>query len=171
MNQFGINKITNCNNYIISKFTPLHQIDNHLFIGSKLIYKYPELLRHIQVSTIIGLRIDNENEAKEICDQNMIELVNLNVKHSEFKLKFNELMKKIELYINYNNNNNNNNNNIIIHCRYGQHRSLTIICAILIKKYKINWLTAFQYVKSIRNCVEPEYIVHYNEEKDEFIIE
>ena len=42
--------------------------------------------------------------------------------------------------------------NILVHCKQGHHRSACIIGAFLIKYLNIDYITAVQYIKSIRPC-------------------
>ena len=49
--------------------------------------------------------------------------------------------------------------NILIHCRQGKSRSASFVISYLMYHYKMNLITAYNYVKKIRNIIQPN--IHF----------
>jgi hypothetical protein len=149
----------NSDEHIISCFTPVNKVCENLYIGSQLVYKFSELLYHLRIRHIIAIRITNLEEAVQVCEENAIILHNLNTRHSQFKKEFPILMNQVETIIDKIP----KDERILICCRSGQHRSVAVVCGLLMKKYNVNYKNAFEFVKDIRKCADDEYIVNYDE--------
>lgn len=154
-----VNDNVNDDNHVISLFTPVNKVCENLYIGSQMVYKFSDLLYHLRIRHILAIRITNVEEAVQVCEENAIVLHNLNTRHSQFKKEFPILMNQVETIIDKIP----KDERILVCCRSGQHRSVAVICGLLMKKYNVNYSNAFDYVKSIRSCAESEYIVNYDE--------
>lgn len=49
----------------------------------------------------------------------------------------------------------NNGDNVVVHCHYGRSRAATIVIHYLMKKYKITFEKAYNYLKSKRSVIHP----------------
>ncbi len=152
----------NDDNHIISAFTPVNKVCENLYIGSQLVYKFSDLLYHLRIRHIIAIRITNLDEAVQVCEENSITLHNLNTRHSQFKKEFPILMNQVETIMQ----NIPKDERVLICCRSGQHRSVAIVCGLLMKKYNLKYKNAFEYVKDIRKCSEAEYEVNYDDTRE-----
>ncbi len=127
-----------------------------------MVYKFSDLLYILRIRHIISIRITNVEEAEQVCEENAITLHNLSTKHSQFKKEFPRLMNEIENILQYIP----QEERVLICCRSGQHRSVAVICGLIMKKYNVNYDDAFHFLKHVRACVEPEYKVKYDENKE-----
>ena len=48
-----------------------------------------------------------------------------------------------------------NNNKVLIHCMAGKSRSVTILCAYIIKKFGMNVKNCLKSIKNKRDIIEP----------------
>lgn len=157
------NDNTDNDDHIISCFTPVNKVSENLYIGSQLVYKYSQLLYHLRIRHIIAIRITNLDEAEQVCEENAIKLYNLNTRHSQFKKEFPILMNSVERIIQ----NIPEDEKVLICCRSGQHRSVAVVCGLLMKKYNVNYINAFEFIKDVRKCADSEYVVNYDDTKEE----
>lgn len=126
-----------------------NELNHKLILGSCQIYKYPELIKDLNIKTIIcikdyGFKLDQVKN-----------YINLNISHKNF-FKINIMtyyIHKMNKYIDEKL----KEGNIYIHCRSGVNRSPIFVMAYLIYKYGISTIDAYDYVKKRRYEIKPTY--------------
>ena len=136
--------------FTLSLYYPMTKIKDNLFFGSMLAFDYIDLFSHIKIKHIISLRKIN-------VDPWGIQLHSYYTSHKDFCNKFPKMIQEIFTLYKLAKE---SNDNIFIHCKSGQHRSATIVIAILMKFYDMDYNTAFDFTKGLRPCVEDVYIIN-----------
>ena len=142
---------------IIASFTPCHEINENLFVGSQLALDY-DFLKLMNINVIISCRPLEYYQKKIITSLHIVHH-DLKVKHSQFCKEYTTLQEKCnELFSFYLS----QGKKVLIHCNSGFHRSVTLTAGYLMKINNWNYQTAFDFIKNIRPCVEMKYIVQEN---------
>ena len=140
--------------FVISAFTPVNKITSQFFLGSVLAYKHPELLRHLQIRHIIALRHNNAQEAQQVCNKLSISLWNFDTRHANFRTSFKDTIRQIEDILKLIP----SGERVFFHCRSGQHRSVCIVVALMMKRMNLTLEDAFGHIQHHRPCAELQYI-------------
>ena len=145
---------------IISTFCPINKIIDHLFLGNVIAFNTPDLFYFLKIKHVISLRAVDDHLLKLVLEENPnISHHKFYFSHQEFvnnEEKFCQIFEKIWTIIN---NALLRKENVFIHCRSGQHRSVTMLAGVLMKMFNYDWKTAFEIIKNKRMCVEEKFIL------------
>ncbi len=148
---------------IINAYTPINKIDNNIYLGSILAFNTPSIFKHLNIKHIICLRyVDSYLINNVLKEDNNINIHKFYMSHDQFlymKNKFDYIFNQVTNILNKAIE---NNENVFIHCRSGQHRSVTILTGYLMKKYSIGWNNAFNIIQKQRLCADDMYILDDN---------
>lgn len=121
-------------------------IDN-LFLGDLNDAKSHEFINKNSIRKIINVTLDVPNHFENI------EYLNIMIDDSK-DIELGIYFEKVFSFIN-----DDINKNVLIHCRQGKSRSASFVIAYLLHQYKMNLISAYNYVKKIRNIVQPN--IHF----------
>jgi dual specificity MAP kinase phosphatase len=121
-------------------------IDN-LFLGNMEDAKSIEFITKNSIDKIINITLDIQNYFDSI------EYLNIKIDDSK-NVQLNIYFDKVFNFINED-----KNKKILIHCRQGKSRSASFVISYLMYHYNMNLITAYNYVKKIRNIIQPN--IHF----------
>jgi len=117
-------------------------IDN-LFLGDMYDARSFDIINKYLITKIINVTTDVKNYFENI------EYLNIRIDDSK-DIELDKYFSKVFKFIDEN-----KTQNILIHCRQGKSRSASFVISYLMYHYKMNLNVAYNYVKKIRNIIQP----------------
>ena len=125
------------------------QIFPWLYLGDYMNANNNEELKLLKIKYILNcafeIKVENIPLGIKYCKLDLIDNPEMNItKYFEKAFAFIELARK-------------NNDNILIHCKLGRSRSVSILIAYMVKYYDFNVKQAMEFIKSKRKQIKPNY--------------
>ena len=125
------------------------QIFPWLYLGDYMNANNNEELKLLKIKYILNcafeIKVENIPSGIKYCKLDLIDNPEMNItKYFEKAFAFIELARK-------------NNDNILIHCKLGRSRSVSILIAYMVKYYDFNVKQAMEFIQSKRKQIKPNY--------------
>ncbi len=135
--------INNRDKQVFTKMPLLSQITKRIFLGNELDAKNYDLLKYHNISYIV-------NSAKAQINYYENEFEYIHILLTDYSSS--DLIKHVYDVLSFINK---RKGNFFIHCFYGKSRSASFVIAYLMYKNRWRYKKAFDYVKKIRNFIDP----------------
>ncbi len=137
---------------IVEAYMPITRIIDNLFLGNILAFNSPRIFGDLKINHVIALRWIEPKSLRLFKQVNpTVNIHCFNLKHKDFENNTDRLKTAL---IDIMNIVKNTNENIYIGCRSGLHRSVGIMCHVLMAKLGITSKDAFDIIKSKRSIAE-----------------
>jgi len=128
-------------------FDGMTKIDDHIYIGSIYDANNINNLKSNNIECVLSI-LSSHNTIIKYPNIEYMRISIEDVPSSDISKYFKDTFTFIDNSIV-------NKKNILIHCKSGISRSATILCAYLMKKYKINYDDALKIIKNKRKIINP----------------
>jgi len=122
----------------------LNQVCEHLYITNVYTAQDTNQLKSHQIKHVVSLYPVN------LPDFNQLYVSLYDSPNENIQQHFDTTYEFIDKHIS-------NNENVLVHCHAGRSRASTIVIYYLMKKHKVSFIKAYNYLKNIRPIMEPNY--------------
>jgi hypothetical protein len=138
---------------IIEAYVPITKIIDNLFLGNILAFNSPKIFSDLKIKHVIALRWIDPRILKTFKQANPdSNIYCFNLRHKDFEQNTDKLKRAITDILNIVDGA--GVSNVYIGCRSGLHRSVGIMCRVLMSKLDVSSSQAFELIKSKRSIAD-----------------